>query len=1289
MPPVRQTAAPTPAPPTRAPAAPPPRTSSAARLQKQVGNSGMRGAPLSAPAHGAPVPGRPAAGKGKPLPAHPRAAEGAGGEGAGAAAAAPAPAEPEQAAGSAKPVAVALHMPEPPPGLSPASRKRIQAVQSRAGAAAAAKASLPPADKQVGDARGSVTPPEAERAAAAQAAVIAKVKAAPSPEIVKLCEHIRQAIKERRPTDQDSLEAADPQKEAEAAGSQLNATVTSETQKVEDNYGAVNDNPAPTPAAKAPDLPPAPEAKPTAPVDGAAAKPDAVPAENLSLDKDAEESRQRAQQAGMDTPAAQLVKKGPIADARSAQGELDRTAEEGPAAVLAKQEQALGKAEADMASLAAEAVGALNASRQGTVRGTGARKKSMVGSEESMRREAGEEAGRVFAKAQSSVQGLLKNLPQKALAQWEQAKNLLVLQFKADLKVVQDRVDERHSGFGGGLVAWWDDKVGLPDWATEGYDRAENNFADGVIKKLLAISSEVNGIIQLCDDIIANARTRIDGIYDALPLSLRGWADQEKARFGAQLDHLHDEAMAARDGFNKEIKRQASEAVNEVRNEIAELRKKAAGLLGRIADAIARFIDDPWKFILEGLLDLLGIPPAAFWAVVAKIKKAIKDIAADPKGFGDNLLKGLSQGFGLFFDNFGTHLIKGFLTWLLGDLKGVQLPKDLSLKSIATFFLQLMGISWANIRKILVDKIGAKNVALIEKVWSLVSVLTEKGPEGIYEMIKEKLNPQAIVDQVIQMAVDYMVESIVKAVAARILLMFNPAGAIIQVLEAIYRVLKWVFENAARIFHLIEAVVDGIADVIAGNVAGFAKAVESALAMLIPPVISFLADYLSFGDLPQVVAKKVEGMQKWVLGLIEQAIDWIIAKGKALLATVGIGKKEEEKKKGEAGGAEVGETVAFSAADESHKLWIEVSGDHAVVMIASVKKSLEAFLSSDEVKKRSRADPNVGKLATTAKGQLDKLKTDADGVLKALKQISDEKSGAAGGKAPTSAEKVAPEERALAETLKGLLDAMKVEEPVAGKHGDLCALAANSKQNRESHHVPAKNLGSAIAEFLANAAAALRRGAWRDNPRAKAEAAKIAQRSRDVGKKAKEPANLLSAILISYAAHKGDYGVHSRGFAEVIQELEREAGDDGLIVCKTKVAKRVKEEFSYISVNPQMPGWREFLADVRRQLTPGSAKPDSSVGRGNRSALQLILAEAEAELEGQEKASNAHLDAILEQLGETLDAAPAKGFELGRSTVGRAMEMNLDGTPAGQAKALADLKAEFLETWQEFRDPIR
>jgi hypothetical protein len=931
--------------PVRPPPVRPP--SAAAALQSRIGNSGMR----EMVGRGA----KPVAARSGVTPAEPvarKAAPPVKGKGAAAARAGPG----EAAADAPRPLAqggvsadiipgkagapeptVALHMPPPPSGASKATVQRIQGVQSRAGGKAAAQADLPSAEKQVRAAQQAVTSPEAERAGKAQAELIAAVNAAPSPEIVALCERIRQVIRDRRPVDEDALDAADPEAEAKAAGDQLNTTVQSETQQVQDNYAAVNAAPGAPPVPKAPDLGPQPAAAATPAINATAATPDAVPAESLSLDQDAAAARQKAEDAGMATAPAQLVQNGPIAEARAAQGELDETAKEGPAQLIARQAEALGKAEADMASLGAEALVALTRSRHGTAKGAEGRQRGMVGSEESMRAAAGNQAGAAFGRAQVAVQALLKDLPKKALDEWEQAKKLLVEKFKADLAIVKQRVDERHAGVGGAIVGVWDSWTGLPGWATDAYTRAETNFADGVIEKLLAISTKVNAVIAACTQIIDGARAEIAKIFADLPESLRGWATQEQAKFDGQLNQLQAEANATRDGFNKDLKQQASAAVNEVRTEIAELRKKAGGLVGRIADAVKRFADDPAKFILEGLLELLGIPPAAFYAVIAKIKKAMKDIARDPLGFGENLLKGLGQGFSQFFDNFGTHMIRGFLTWLLGDLKGVELPKDLSLKSIGGFFLQLMGITWPNIREILVNRVGAKNVALIERVWSLVSLLIEQGPAGIVEMIKEKLDPQKIVDQIIEMAVDYMVTAIAKQVAVRLLLMFNPAGAIIQALEAIYKVLKWVFQNAARIFRLVETVVNGIADVVAGNVGGFAKAVENALGMLIPPVIAFLADFFSLGDLPKIVSEQVKKMQKWVLGLIDQAIGWIIEKGKALLAAMGIGKKDEKK----AGGAfdgKIGDTVHWTAEEESHELWIDDAGGEPQVMMASEQK---------------------------------------------------------------------------------------------------------------------------------------------------------------------------------------------------------------------------------------------------------------------------------------------------------------------------------------------------------------
>ena len=148
------------------------------------------------------------------------------------------------------------------------------------------------------------------------------------------------------------------------------------------------------------------------------------------------------------------------------------------------------------------------------------------------------------------------------------------------------------------------------------------------------------------------------------------------------------------------------------------------------------------RFIIEGLLKLVGISPAAFWGVVNRIGQVINDIADDPLGFANNLASALGQGFSQFFDNFGSHILSGFFEWLFSGLGsvGVQLPADFSLGSLITFFLQLMGITWERIRGILARHIGEENVALLERAYELIAVLIEQGPAGIFEMIKEPVS---------------------------------------------------------------------------------------------------------------------------------------------------------------------------------------------------------------------------------------------------------------------------------------------------------------------------------------------------------------------------------------------------------------------------------------------------------------------------------------------------------------------------------------------------------------------
>lgn len=793
---------------------------------------------------------------------------------------------------------VELIMPEPPSNLSPAAQGRLQGVQSRVASRATANQTVPPASTNVSESRGAVTEPEEEAQGRAENTVVHQLEQGePSPEIEELCERIREVIRSKRPPDEDSLVDADPQEMAEASGEQLNSQVEGDAQRVQGEYGEMEGEQEGQPAQEPSEMSPQPEAEGTANIDAGQGAPDAVP---VSLDDDAELNKQRIEDAGMNSPVAQEVQSGPIAEAREAQGELEETAARDPAEVLAEQDAAITTAQSDMAGLQAQAQEALARSRAEATSGTENQQNLLVGSEEEIRRNVGAEANRIFTQAQTDVQAQLRPLPTTAMEMWDSGIQRHSTTFENSLSEVERWIEERHSGVGGAILGAWDAVTGLPDWVTRAYNNAEEEFGDNVCSLIREISGAVNVVIENCQRIITTANEQITALFDRLRDQMPEWAAEQQAEFQGRIDGLRNDVKSTRDDVNNQLRQRASQAVQEVRERIDALRDAAKGLIGRIADAIGEFIDDPVRAIINGLLDILGINPASFWALVNRIESVIADIADDPMNFANNLMEALKQGFQRFFDNIGTHLFNGLIEWLFSSMGsvGVTIPSDFSLKSIITFFLQLMGITWERIRRLLAKHIGEENVALIEQAWELVNTLIEQGPQGIFDMIKDQLNPQTILDMIIDTAIDFIVETLIKQVTMRIIGMLNPAGAIVQAVELIYKLLKWLFENAARIFSLIETIVGGVADILAGNIGGMAEAVEGALARILPIVIDFLAGLMGLGDLPNKIADKVKTMQQWIEGILDRVIGWLADRARALLRALGIGGAEEEEEVG-------------------------------------------------------------------------------------------------------------------------------------------------------------------------------------------------------------------------------------------------------------------------------------------------------------------------------------------------------------------------------------------------------
>jgi hypothetical protein len=119
-------------------------------------------------------------------------------------------------------------------------------------------------------------------------------------------------------------------------------------------------------------------------------------------------------------------------------------------------------------------------------------------------------------------------------------------------------------------------------------------------------------------------------------------------------------------------------------------------------------------------------------------------------------------------------------------------------------------------------------------------------------------------------------EKLVEQAIIKIATMWNPAGAIIQLIQTAWNVYCWVKENAQRIFGLVQAVVDSISNIPNGNIAGAANYIENSLAKLVPIAISLFANLLGLGGIADKIKSIIEKIQTKVDQAIDKLIDRVI-----------------------------------------------------------------------------------------------------------------------------------------------------------------------------------------------------------------------------------------------------------------------------------------------------------------------------------------------------------------------------------------------------------------------------
>ncbi|MEA1864994.1 MAG: DUF4157 domain-containing protein [Euryarchaeota archaeon] len=403
------------------------------------------------------------------------------------------------------------------------------------------------------------------------------------------------------------------------------------------------------------------------------------------------------------------------------------------------------------------------------------------------------------------------------------------------------------------------------------YENGKNRYIADLDVVIVGIANLVEDTLAWCQNKIQSGRDKIQEYLEGLRESLREVGEQTSSRVFERFDELRDNVEERRNSLAEQLVesyRQAREALDQ---RIEEMQAENRGLVNQFMDG------------LRGVLEAIRNFRDRLMSIIGEAGDVIELILEDPIGFLENLLDALKGGFRQFSSNIWDHLRRGLMGWLFGTLAtaGITIPSEFSLRSVIRLILQILGITYDRIRTKVARIIGERNVAILERVWGYVSTLIREGPIGLWEQIRGDLGN--LKDVVIEGIKQWVVTRIITAAVTRLVSMFNPAGAIIQAVLAIYNTVMFFIERINQIMELVQGIVRSLGAIVRGQLSAASNRVEQVMGLTIPVIISFLARLIGLGGIAGTISRIIGRVRRRVDRAIDRGLRRIVRRIRGML----------------------------------------------------------------------------------------------------------------------------------------------------------------------------------------------------------------------------------------------------------------------------------------------------------------------------------------------------------------------------------------------------------------------
>ncbi|MFN8713072.1 MAG: DUF4157 domain-containing protein [Bacteroidota bacterium] len=305
--------------------------------------------------------------------------------------------------------------------------------------------------------------------------------------------------------------------------------------------------------------------------------------------------------------------------------------------------------------------------------------------------------------------------------------------------------------------------------------------------------------------------------------------------------------------------------------------RRLAGIFSPLLTDLVSFCGAALLKLLEFIFEaVMGAGGADVLAIIKRAQQSFTLIIQNPVGFLGNLLRGIGQGVRQFMSRILTHLQQGVIRWLTGPVAraGIQMPAQWDAKGILFFVLQILGLTYSNIRGKLVRLMGERTVGMLETGFQLVQEIREK---GFVEAMKDRISEffGNFRDMILGRIKSFIQERIVTAGITQLLSLLSPVGAVIQAIIKTYTTIKFFIDKIQQILAFVRSVVDSVHRLATGDISGAANFIEGSIAQTIPIVLDFLARFIGLGDVGAHVQRTIGAVRGWVDQKLDLGVDWI------------------------------------------------------------------------------------------------------------------------------------------------------------------------------------------------------------------------------------------------------------------------------------------------------------------------------------------------------------------------------------------------------------------------------